>query len=185
MTSAIAAQEVIFELDPAQTDVRFTVSDVLHTLHGAFKLKSGAITFNSVTAQASGAVTVDVTSGASGSGARDRRMQKDILQSEKYPEAVFTPDHVDGHLAPQGVAELQVHGLFKLHGTDHEMTLPMHVEISNGQLVATTHFSIPYVKWGMKNPSTLLLRVSDQVQIDIRATGHLRAPVEPVVAQDP
>ena len=36
-----AAQDTAFQLDPAQTTVKFTLGDVLHTVHGTFKLKRG------------------------------------------------------------------------------------------------------------------------------------------------
>jgi hypothetical protein len=39
-------------------------------------------------------------------------------------------------------------------------------------LDVTTHFVVPYIRWGMKNPSTLFLRVGDQVNIDVRAKGE-------------
>jgi len=42
-------------------------------------------------------------------------------------------------------------------------------QMANGPATATIHFTIPYVKWGLKNPSTLFLRVSDKVVIDIAA----------------
>jgi hypothetical protein len=45
--------------------------------------------------------------------------------------------------------------------------------VTPGQEQATTRFSVPYVKWGLKNPSTFILRVSDSVDIDIRASGQL------------
>jgi len=35
------------------------------------------------------------------------------------------------------------------------------------------HFTIPYAKWGMKNPSTLFLKVSDTVEIDLAAVGNV------------
>jgi hypothetical protein len=38
---------------------------------------------------------------------------------------------------------------------------------------AKVHFTIPYAKWGMKNPSTLFLRVSDSVEIDLTAVGSM------------
>ena len=41
--------------------------------------------------------------------------------------------------------------------------------MAEGRATAKIHFTIPYVKWGLKNPSTLFLRVSDKVDIDIAA----------------
>jgi hypothetical protein len=35
-------------------------------------------------------------------------------------------------------------------------------------------FVVPYVKWGMNDPSTLMLRVSKEVQIDLLLTGTLQ-----------
>jgi hypothetical protein len=37
----------------------------------------------------------------------------------------------------------------------------------------TMHITIPYIKWGLKNPSTFILRASDKVEIDIHAVGQV------------
>ena len=37
----LAAAENSIELDPARTSIAFTLGDVLHTVHGTFKLKRG------------------------------------------------------------------------------------------------------------------------------------------------
>jgi len=168
-----ATDEIVYELNPAQTEINFTLPDVLHTVHGTFQLKSGTVRFDPATGAASGAVIVDVTSGASGSAARDRKMHKEILESGRYPEAVFTPERVEGRFSPEGAAELQVHGLFKIHGGEHEIIFQTRVETKGDQLVVNMHGVLPYVQWGMKNPSTFILRVSDKVQLDIHATGHI------------
>ncbi len=169
--AALAAptQETVLELDSARTTVQFTLADVLHTVHGTFKLKHGALQFDSATGKISGEVVIDATSGQSGSEGRDRRMHKNILESQRYPEIVFVPDRVEGAVAPQGASQVQIHGIFKIHGSEHEITVPAKVQAANGQITAAMHFTVPYVKWGMKNPSTLLLRVSDKVDIDITA----------------
>jgi polyisoprenoid-binding protein YceI len=164
----------VLDLDATLTKVEFTLGDVLHTVHGSFKLKSGSIHFDPATGQASGAMVIYAASGASGSGARDRRMQKNILESETFPEITFTPDRFDGHLSPDGESEIDLHGMFAIHGSAHEMILKTKVLLRGDQLSASTHFAIPYVQWGMKNPSTLFLRVNDKVMIDLQAVGRLR-----------
>jgi polyisoprenoid-binding protein YceI len=98
-------------------------------------------------------------------------MHREILESSQYPEIVFRPDRVEGTVSQSGVSNVQVHGTFSIHGADHEVTLPMRVELSPEHWVTDTHFTIPYVKWGLKNPSTLFLRVSESVEIDIHASG--------------
>lgn len=158
------------DLDPAKTEIQFTLHDVLHTVHGTFKLKRGSIHFDPDSGKASGEMVVDVTSGASGNDSRDRRMHKEILESQRYPEATFTPDHVDGKLAQQGSSQLDVHGLFKIHGVEHELTLHFQVQRAGGQFTASTHFVIPYVEWGMKNPSNFLLKVEKTVDVDTKTT---------------
>jgi len=169
----LAAAESTVELDPARTTINFTLGDVLHTVHGTFKLKRGSITFDSFTGKASGEIVVDVASGNSGGGTRDKRMHKEILESARYPEAVFTADRVTGELASRGTSELDVHGMFQIHGASHEMTLHFRADVNGGEVAASTGFMIPYVQWGMKNPSNFLLRVSDKVEMNIQAVGRM------------
>lgn len=172
-SSALWAQAMTLELDPANTKVEFTLSDVLHTVHGSFALKSGLIHFNPSTGSASGLVVVDVKSGQSGNSKRDRRMHADILQSEQYPDATFTAAKMAGPFLPQGSSEITVDGTFRIHGSDHPITLVVPLQISGNSADFKTQLVIPYEKWGMKNPSTFVLRVSDKVELDITASGHL------------
>jgi polyisoprenoid-binding protein YceI len=171
----LAAQQTALEIDAAQTTVEFTLGDVLHTVHGHFALRRGTLRFDESTGKAEGELVVDAASGNSGSNARDSRMHKDILESGKYPEIVFRPDHVEGKVAAQGASQVQLHGIFSIHGADHEITAPVDVQAAGGQYTATAHFTLPYVKWGLKNPSTFLLRVSDKVEIVVHTVAH-RAP---------
>ncbi len=156
----------------SQTEIKFSVNSTLHTVHGTFKLKRGSIQLDPETGKAPGEIVIDLASGASGNGSRDKRMQKEILESQKYPEAVFTPDRLQGHIAPQGTSEIDLHGNFRIHGADHELSLHFQVQASGGDhYIASTHFTIPYVQWGMKNPSNFLLKVEDKVEIEVRAAA--------------
>jgi polyisoprenoid-binding protein YceI len=174
----LVAQPANYQLDPAQTRVSFTLSDVLHTVHGAFKLKSGDIQFDPATGAARGRMIVDAASGNSGNGSRDGKMHKSILESERYPEIVFRPDRVEGNVAPRGASDVRVHGIFSIHGAEHEITIPARVQMTPGQFSADLRFTVPYVKWGMKNPSTFLLRVSQEVEIDIHALASASGRIE-------
>ncbi len=159
----------MLELNPAQTHIEFTLSDILHTVHGTFKLRRGAVRYDVKTGKCSGEIVIDAQSGDSGSEARDKRMHKNILESDHYPDIAFYPDHIEG-----ASSKPSIHGLFRIHGKDHEMTILVEAASTGNGLDVTTHFSVPYVRWGMKNPSTLFLRVSDTVTIDVRAAGRIQ-----------
>jgi polyisoprenoid-binding protein YceI len=174
---AARAQETLVTFDATSTKVEFTLGATLHTVHGTFQLKRGQVRFDASTGQASGEIAIDATSGTSGNDDRDKKMHNEILESDKYPEIVFVPSHVQGAVPTQGNAKVEVAGVLRLRGQEHPTTLVMSVERSGERdLAAATQFSIPYVKWGLKNPSTFLLHVSDTVEIDIQATGHVVAP---------
>ncbi len=176
LAAPASAQEAVLELDPAQTQVEFTLRSTLHTVHGAFKLKQGLLRFDTAAGKASGIVVVDAASGESGNKARDHKMHKDILESLKYPEITFKPTSVQGSLPPSGISQVELHGILSLHGSEHEVVWTASVQLAGNQLTASTHFAIPYVNWGLKNPSNFLLHVSDRVDIDIHATGRLESP---------
>ena len=176
-TTAVG-QDTILRLDPQHTTVQYALSDVLHAIHGTFQLKQGTLQLNSASGELSGEIVVDAKSGESGTAMRDRKMYREVLESDRYPEIVFRPDHIDGVVSPQGKSSVQVHGIFSIHGADHELTAPAEVEMAPNHWTATVHFSVPYVQWGMKNPSNLFLQVSSSVDIDLTATGS-RSLVKP------
>jgi polyisoprenoid-binding protein YceI len=173
LTSPAVAQDAVLELDPAQTQVNFTLGAVLHTVHGTFKLKRGTVRFDP-SGHASGLVVVDATSGNSDSNGRDHKMHKDVLESAQYSEVTFTPQQVQGQVLPQGDFKVQVLGIFTLHGTSHPLTLVIQAHLAGDRLTADTQFPVPYQNWGLKNPSTLFLRVEDTVNITIHAAGQLK-----------
>jgi polyisoprenoid-binding protein YceI len=162
------------ELQPDATKVQFTLTDPLHTIHGTFGLKRGTIDFDTETGKASGRVVVDVASGNSGSDARDSRMHANVLESKKFPEAVFTPDHIEGALSIAGASTVKVHGTFTIHGAQHEITMNVQTSGSAVRLHAAMAFEIPYVAWGMKDPSNFFLKVSKTVHMSIEAEGPLQ-----------
>ncbi len=168
------AQQSNLQVDPARTSVQFTLGDVLHTVRGTFHVKRGSLQLDPSAGKLTGEIVVDAKSGDSGSGMRDRKMNREVLESEKYPEISFRPDRLEGPVATTGRSSVKVHGIFGIHGVEREITVPAEVEISADHWTATVHFTVPYEKWGMKNPSTLFLRVNDSVEIDLTAAGVIQ-----------
>lgn len=171
-----AGAETVLTFEPQSTEIHWTLDTLVHTVHGTFKLKSGTVSFDPASGKAAGRLIVSAASGESGSQSRDDRMHKSILESPKYNEIVFSPDRVEGTVPAQGASTIQVHGVFRLHGEDHEMTLPVLVNVEASRITASTQFSIPYIQWGLKNPSTFILRVGDKVDIDIHTAGRITVP---------
>jgi len=167
------AQETTLVLDPEKTTVSFSLEATLHTVHGRFRLKSGVIQFNPAIGAASGSAVVDATSGETGNSRRDRNMHKDVLQSERYPEITFTPTRVTGSFVAQGESSVTVDGVLRLRGVEHAIALPFKNQTSDGALQATTQFTIPYVAWGLRNPSSFLRHVAEKVEVSIAAEGKL------------
>jgi polyisoprenoid-binding protein YceI len=64
--SAAAAQDLSFQFDPARTTIKFTLGAALHTVHGTFRMKTGALRANASSGTLSGQIVVDARSGESG-----------------------------------------------------------------------------------------------------------------------
>lgn len=92
-----------------------------------------------------------------------------------YPEITFTPDRIEGKVNLSGHSEFKLHGIFTIHGATHELTMNVKAAINGNHLTATADFNVPYVQWGLKNPSTLFLRVNDTVPIKINAVGEIKS----------
>jgi polyisoprenoid-binding protein YceI len=171
--SAICAQDRTLQVDPARTTVEFTLGAVLHKVHGTFHLASGRMSFDPATGRAAGELVVEAASGRTGNDSRDKKMHASVLESARFPRIVFQPDRVEGAVAGQGVSKVQVHGWFEIHGERHEMLVPLEVHATAAEYEATATFSVPYVKWGMKNPSTFVLRVDDHVELTVHTVARI------------
>jgi polyisoprenoid-binding protein YceI len=172
-THAQAPHEIGITLDPAITAIQWTLVTNTHTVHGTFKLKSGAMTLNPETGAASGLIVVDATSGESGDSARDSRMHKVILESAKFPTVTFRPVHVSGKFDPATTRSVTVDGIITLHGQEHPLQLTVALDPKASGPELTTHFILPYVEWGLKDASTFIFRAEKQVTLEIKGTATI------------
>lgn len=167
------SSQVSLELDPAQSKINWTLPASFHTVHGTFAFTKGSAEFDSVSGRVTGEISADARSGQSGDSGRDENMHKKVLESGKYPVIAFRPDRVEGKIDLQGSSKVQIHGIFELHGGKHESSIPAEVTFAGAHWTAKAAFDIPYVQWGMKNPSNFFLHVPDNVRMEIELSGRL------------
>lgn len=163
------AQETL-QLDAAKSEVHFTLSDPMHPVKGTFRVANGTIAFDQQ-GHMSGSVVVDARSGDSGNSSRDKKMTQDQLKAPTFSTVSFEPTGYIGSLAPTGDSTITVNGTFTLLGKGHPISVPMKVEIADGQCRASGSFVVPYVQWGMKDPSNFLLHVGKEVTVDLVLVG--------------
>jgi polyisoprenoid-binding protein YceI len=165
------------ELTPSNCIVHFTLGAFLHTVHGTFNVTGGTIRFDS-SDHLTGQISVDVKSGQTGNSTRDRQMHESVLESDRYPEAVFTLSRMRGRLALEGQSQIEVYGTLRIHGAEHQLAVPTTVNVRHDIVTATADFTLPYVAWGMKDPSNLLLRVDKTVSVHVELNGAVKAASE-------
>ena len=173
LAPAALAQHQTFAVNPDASEVKMTLNTTHEVVSGTFHIQSGSIEFDRSAPKMSGSVVVLAGSGKTGNGSRDKRMNKEILQVEQHATVSFEPKSYAGVIAPSGDSTIQVTGTFTLLGTLHEITIPMLVKLEGTTAMAKVHFAVPYIQWGLKDPSLFIWKADHDVAIDLLLTGQL------------
>ena len=78
--------------------------------------------FNPATGVAEGEILVDATTGESGNATRDKRMQDEVLESNRYPAIFFHPSQIKGAFEAGEATQNLVGARARLTST--EQTIP-------------------------------------------------------------
>jgi polyisoprenoid-binding protein YceI len=173
LAPAALAQHQTFVVNPDTSEVKMMLKTTHELVNGGFHVLSGSIEFDRSTPKMLGSVVVLAGSGKTGNDSRDNKMNKDILRVEQYATVSFEPKTYSGVITPSGESNLQVTGIFTLLGTPHEITIPILVHLEGTAATAKAHFVVPYVQWGLKNPSFLVWKADNDVAIDLFLNGRL------------
>ena len=149
----------------------------LNTTHevvnGTFHIQSGSIEFDRSAARMSGSVAVLAGSGKTGNDSRDKKMNKDILKVDQYATVSFAPKAYTGTIASSGDSTIQVSGVITLLSNPHDLTIPMQIHMDGSKATARAQFVVPYVQWGLKNPSFMFWKAENDVAIDLNLVGQV------------
>ena len=178
---ALGAERVLI-LDPAHSEIRFELPATLHTLHGRLALARGEIEFDDApgSGAASGEVVADAHSAATDNERRDRKMHDEVLESARFPQIVLRPEQLEVRRIDSSHAEVTLAGELAIHGASHRISIPADLTaLAPDRLQIHARFSVPYVSWGMKDVSNLVLHVDASVEVEVDAEGSLAPPLEP------
>lgn len=171
--TAAYTQQQTFTVNPDASQVAFALAGSGHHVQGTFHVQSGSIVFDRSAQSISGSVVVAAGSGNSGEPSRDKKMNSDVLDVAHFSEASFVPKSYQGTIAASGGSTIQVLGTFTLHGAPHDITVPMQIQIDGTNVTAKGEFTVPYVQWGLKDPSVFILKVAKEVKVDLTLVGQL------------
>ena len=173
LASAALAQHQTFAVNPDTSEVKMKLNTTHEVVNGTFHVQSGAINFDPTASHISGIVIVTAGSGKTVNDGRDSKMNKDILRVDQFATVSFAPKTYNGTIAASGDSTIQVGGVFTLLGTTHDLTIPMQIHIDGSKATAKGQFVVPYVQWGLKNPSFLIWKAENDVAIDLNLVGQI------------
>jgi polyisoprenoid-binding protein YceI len=168
------AAELEVVVDPTTAKIDFTLGATMHTVEGSLKLKSGEVRFDPATGVIVGKLVIDATSATTGNEGRDKKMHAEVLESAKYAEMVFVPKKVVGAVKLEGESDVTMEGMLTIHGSEHALSVPLKVIVNGNRTTAKGSFKIPFVAWGMSDPSAFILRVEKFVTVNISVTGAIQ-----------
>jgi polyisoprenoid-binding protein YceI len=170
---AALAQHQIFAVNPDASEIKMKLNTTHEVVNGTFHIQSGSIEFDRSSPKMLGSVAVLAGSGKTGNDRRDKKMNKDILKVDQYTTVSFAPKTYTGAIAPSGDSTIQVSGVFTLLGNPHDLTIPMQIHMDGSKATARAQFVVPYVQWGLKNPSFLFWKAENDVAIDLNLVGQV------------
>jgi len=173
LAPAALAQHQTFAINSGASEIKITLNTTHEVVNGTFHIQSGSIEFDRSNSKMSGLVAVLAGSGKTGNDSRDKKMNKDILKVDQYTTVSFAPKTYTGTIAPSGDSTIQVSGVFTLLGNPHDLTIPMQIHLDGSKATAKAQFVVPYVQWGLKNPSFLIWKAENDVAIDLNLVGQV------------
>ncbi len=174
---------VEFNLKNINTDtVKFESTAKLEFVSGKTNNLIGGFSFDpdNNTGLIDGKLQVDLTTIKTGIDLRDSHMRENHLHTEKYPNAYFTVEQVEG--LPEKLLENieykgTVTGEFYLHGIKKDITSDIAVIVKSKKdndiaIKVIANFIIKLEDYDIPHPKALFLKIAKEIAVEIIFTGY-------------
>jgi len=166
-----------FVIDPAQSEVRFTIDEELmgkpKTVVGVNRNISGAVTVDpgDPTSAQIEPIAIDAASFVTDGDRRNRAIHRFILQSSRYPAITFRPTAIEGMPASVAVGDslsLHVTGDLTVRDTTRSETFAVDVQVvSAGELHVSGAAQVLRENYKLTIPSVPnVANVTNEVQLE-------------------
>ena len=170
----LSAEKRVATFDPSASEVSFVLQATGHKVRGVFSVQSAEVRWDTATGAASGEIVVNALGAETGNGRRDEKMHAEVLESARFPLFSFRAERVEGEVAATGPSTVQLVGTLSIHGSEHPLTIDAEIVVDGERLDAVASFDVPYVDWGLRDPSVFILRVAKGVTVTVELSGTLR-----------
>ncbi len=157
-------------LDPEATKVTFELGATGHTVQGDLYARGGELHLTQ-NGGASGYFELDALRTSTHNKRRDKTMHNKVLESSHFPTIRFEAESFKGSFPTSGEGSLSLVGSIILLGQSHPFELPIHWTVEGDRFTGSTDIEVPFIDWGLHDPSLLFLRVHKTVDIHIETSG--------------
>jgi polyisoprenoid-binding protein YceI len=167
-TFAGAAQPAAGSLDPARSEVRFTVTKLgFSDVTGVFRVFNADVDYDATQPQNSSVRwRVDIGSVDTGERDRDRALQSpDYFNAVRYPQMSFESRAV----RRTGVDALEVTGDLTIRDITRRITVPVNTAIQHGRRTFVTDFTLDRHEYGVRGGSVMQRLIGRTVRIHLVA----------------
>lgn len=92
------------------------------------------------------------------------------LESEKYPEAVFSGKIIeDIDLSIPGTYSVRAKGMLSIHGIEQERIIKSTVTVGNGSAVVESRFNVSVSEHNIRIPKVVHEKIASEINVEVKA----------------
>jgi polyisoprenoid-binding protein YceI len=168
------SEQMTFVLDSERSEVRILLGATLHTVPGSAPIGPATLTWDTESGEASGQVVIQSAELDTRIDARNAKMHEIVLKTLEHPEIIFEATGFELRQPGDDEMRFVLRGALTLVGTTQQIEFETHARRrGDDSWKARADLNVPYVEWGLEDPSMPLFGVDKHVAVEVKAIGTL------------
>ena len=107
---------------------------------------------------------VDLNSLDTGIGLRNRHMQENYLETDKYPFATFSGSLVEATATPQNYISAKAKGALSIHGVERPLVVEATINPGESSYRVSTQFVVALSDFDVKIPQIMFYKIDENIK---------------------